>query len=62
MELKITIKLDNAAFEKAPSCDIEASRILQEFAKSLYFCQLEEGKGNLRDINGNKVGEWEISE
>lgn len=61
MEMTIKINLDNAAFERHGN-DTEASRILEELAKTMYFAKLEEDKGNLRDINGNKVGTWEITE
>jgi uncharacterized protein YihD (DUF1040 family) len=60
MELKITINLDNAAFEKEN--DIELTRILREFANTCEYAQLLANYGNLRDINGNKVGTWKISE
>lgn len=59
MEIKINVNLDNAAFEKQGN-DVELSRILSEFAKTLYFAKLEKDYGNFRDINGNKVGTWEI--
>jgi hypothetical protein len=61
MEITIKINLDNAAFEKNGN-DVELSRILEEFARSCYFAKLEESKGNLRDVNGNKVGTWEVTE
>lgn len=53
MNYRITINTDNAAFEGDPS--VEVVRILYRLMKDI------EGNGlcefNLRDINGNKVGE-----
>ena len=60
MELKITISLDNDAFDK--DNDIELARILREFANTCEYAQLLAGNGNLRDINGNKVGTWQVTE
>lgn len=57
MELTLTMTMDNAAFEDFPGT--EAARILREVAK-----KIENGytDGRMMDINGNKVGEWEINE
>lgn len=60
MTLKITIKMDNAAFE--PSQEIEAARILKKVAS-----EVENGllfgswTFNLIDINGNLVGEAKVT-
>lgn len=62
MKLTIVLNCDNAAFEKAPGTDTEAARILANFAQSMSYAVIEPDKGNLRDVNGNKVGSWEITE
>ena len=60
MKLTLEIKMDNAAFDNdAPG--IEAARILREAAERLE----EFGSDDfffLMDINGNKVGELEVTE
>lgn len=55
MELKLNMKMDNAAFTEGPGH--EAARIIREAASNL-----ENGthKGPLVDINGNKVGSFEV--
>lgn len=61
MKLKITITMDNAAFE--PENGFEAARILRDLAREI------EGRGhvlpgfqsNLREINGNRVGEAKVT-
>jgi len=67
MTLTIRIEMDNAAFcnEDGESQDArteEASRILLDLAKHRLCCQEVGDKGKLRDINGNTVGEWRVSE
>ena len=52
----LTIQTDNAAFEDAPG--EEVARILEETAAKL---RNMAQSGNLRDINGNKVGTFELS-
>lgn len=57
MSFKLKIKTDNAAFaEDGNGGKNEVARILREIAE-----KLEAGYdvGSARDINGNKVGEWE---
>lgn len=61
MDFELKINLDNAAFEHHGN-DVELSRILLSFAKTIYFAKLEKGCGNLYDVNGNKVGSWKITE
>jgi len=55
--LRITIKMDNAAFEDEPWCEV--ATILQHYVKGL-----EEG-GDLQkrifDSNGNTVGEAKVT-
>jgi len=50
--LKITIKMDNAAFENEPATEV--ARILHELAAHI----AEDGPSDqyLKDINGNRVG------
>jgi hypothetical protein len=55
MKLKIEIEMENAAFD-GDEAGPEASRILTELAERLNFRNLEDVEGNLRDVNGNKVG------
>jgi hypothetical protein len=56
--LRITIKMDNAAFEDYPMT--EAGRILRQVARDL---EKFGGSTNvLLDINGNTVGKAEIVE
>ncbi len=52
----LTIKLGNAAFE--PDYTPELVRILRTTAS-----QIEQGQteGNLRDVNGNKIGTFDIT-
>lgn len=54
MDFKLTINMDNAAFEDRS----ELTRILRGIAR-----RPEEGQqdGQVRDINGNTVGYWEIA-
>jgi hypothetical protein len=58
MTLTIKVKMDNAAFEDDAT---EAERIVAELASSgcLQYMEKSDG-GNLRDINGNIVGEWRV--
>ena len=55
MNAKIQITMNNAAFDEPAT---ELARILRELADDV-----EQGQGakNLRDINGNKVGSFEIT-
>lgn len=62
MKAKIVIQMDNAAFEDDPS--VELARILQELAVRVTGASLDKYFPllSLRDINGNCVGELEVTE
>ena len=53
--MKIQFDTDNAAFEEYG--DAEVRRILEEIAD-----KVEHGydHGSIMDINGNKIGSWEL--
>jgi hypothetical protein len=55
MNLTLKMDMDNAAFEDTPAS--EAARILRDVAALMEF---GEESGNLRDVNGNKVGTWRV--
>ncbi len=55
MELEIIFSLDNAAFEDYPMD--EAARILRDIAQKLEGGQ---NAGNIRDINGNTIGQYGV--
>lgn len=55
MRLKIEINMDNAAFEIYPEREI--NRILKKISLEI---MAEETYGNCMDINGNKVGYYEM--
>ena len=61
MKCTITINMDNAAFEDDPG---ELGRILREYALSQSNIDRlpSVGSATLRDINGNKVGNVEITD
>ncbi len=59
MEARITICMDNAAFEDG-NAGAELGWILRELAARLESGDLE--KHWLRDVNGNEVGIFEIRE
>lgn len=67
MKLKIEIKMDNAAFEAAEETSRfrngwEPARILTDLADEIRDGALESGEiWNLRDINGNHVGQARIT-
>lgn len=67
MKLKITIEMDNAAFVQDALAGTEAARILRELADDLNDCSLAPGCGpngqpwQLRDVNGNRVGEAKVT-
>ena len=54
--MKIEFSTGNAAFE---DFDIEVKRILEKI-----ICEIEDGStsGSIIDINGNKVGHWDVDE
>lgn len=60
MKFKLEINMDNAAFED----DSEIKRIMDDMAKKIshgYPLRCWD-KGVIYDINGNKVGTWEVTE
>jgi hypothetical protein len=59
MKLMLTIQMDNAAFaDDGNGGRDESSRILEIVRQKLE--QGSETKAGLYDINGNRVGQWEI--
>ena len=61
VKLKIEIEMDNAAFEDGNG--YEVARILNQLREDIDTPDLYEGDGGtLRDINGNKVGFWKVTE
>ena len=61
MRFTLTIDCGNAAFDDEGH---ELARILHELADSVAYPGngMQEAKDTLRDINGNKVGRWEMAE
>ncbi len=60
MKLKITIDMDNAAFDG--DSGTEAARILRKTADTIDGLDLAQGETlSLRDINGNAVGEAKVT-
>ena len=57
MQFTMTFKMDNAAFSDEPAT--EAARLLLQAAEAV-----EDGyeSGDCIDINGNRVGQWEVKE
>jgi hypothetical protein len=57
MKAKITVEMDNAAFEDSPAGEL--ARILRDLSD-----KIEEGEDSvrLRDLNGNVVGQFAISD
>lgn len=61
MKITIEINMDNAAFEDCNGTEL--ARICRELADNFDTFPLEPtGTGNIRDINGNTVGEWDVTE
>ena len=58
--LKLHIETGNAAFDDEPATEI--ARILRAYALGLEQGNFDPAYFVLRDINGNKVGEAQISE
>ena len=61
MELRVVVRMDNAAFE--PESGPEVARILRELARRIEAGELS-GRGEsraLRDVNGNTVGSARLS-
>ena len=55
MKFRCEFDMDNAAFENPD----EAARLLRKIADRV---TIQEDSGNIRDINGNTVGTWEVTE
>jgi hypothetical protein len=61
VKFTLTINMDNAAFE--PYNGNQLALILERFSKRLEGYDFTPGEGlPLMDINGNKVGTWEVTE
>jgi hypothetical protein len=58
MKLTLEINMDNAAFDE-DGYFVEAARILREAADRL---EIGNDSGYLRDINGNRVGQFGIED
>jgi len=58
MQVIIQIKCDNEAFEGYPECEV--SRILKDLAKMVLHHGMNDH--SLFDVNGNKVGKFEVKE
>jgi len=56
----IEIKTENAAFEGS-ACRQELARILREIAAHIEEQGTVWNGGNVYDVNGNKVGRWEVN-
>jgi hypothetical protein len=56
VKAKITVQMDNAAFADEPA--FELARILRDLAKHIEHGDTER---RLMDMNGNHVGQFEIS-
>lgn len=61
MQFTLTIKMDNAAFEESNSDEL--ARILSNLAGRLDESRSREiGDGEyIHDVNGNRVGNWEVT-
>lgn len=63
MKVSITIDCDNAGFEESPAGEV--ARILRKLADDMtHYERLNgemEDRRTLRDINGNTVGQMEVS-
>jgi hypothetical protein len=60
VQITITINTDNAAFNGDPAPEV--ARILYAFAHQLSDGLMNLAPRKLRDINGNTVGQVEVSE
>ena len=56
MEFKLKINTDNDAFQSASTHEI--ARILRKLADKVEDSDME--GGYLHDINGNRIGEWDV--
>ena len=62
MKATIKIEMDNAAFEDG-NAGAELARILGELAAKVSRVEITPGRGwDLFDVNGNKVGTFEVTE
>ena len=57
MNFRFEINIDNAAFEDGR----ELSRLLRKTANAMEGIGIANVKHKVYDINGNTVGEWELS-
>ncbi len=58
MSFSLRIKTDNDAFQDGDGGKIEIARILRDIIEDLEAGR--EGEAVVRDINGNRVGEWKL--
>lgn len=60
MQFVLNIKTDNAAFGEGDESDraVELARILRDMADRFAGGDASPANGIVRDINGNRVGEW----
>jgi hypothetical protein len=59
MRFTLTIDMENAAF--VPGRARELRRILREKANDIRLIDVGDS-GRIRDVNGNTVGEWAVTE
>ncbi len=59
MKLKLTLEMDNSAFDDGNNRHSETARILSKLADKL---EMNPGctEGRLVDLNGNTVGQWSV--
>lgn len=64
MKFTLEINMDNAAFgDIYMEGGVELSRIFVKIASEIQIETLDVGlSDDIRDINGNKVGTWEVTE
>lgn len=63
MKFLLTMDMENAAFTENDEPEVEAMRILHKLAGQLSDVSFGPGQVyTLRDFNGNKVGEAEVTE
>jgi hypothetical protein len=62
MKFKLYVEMDNAAFgEDSGDRGVELARVLRTAAERIERCGVSQGdEGNLRDVNGNRVGGWRV--
>lgn len=61
MEFKLQFKMDNESFKHCP--EEEIARTLDYVTNDVFFKCLYNDKvcGSIIDVNGNKIGTWEIN-